>query len=261
MFKLKTFGGLRLDRDGRPLAGAAIRNRSLAVLALVASHREQGMSRDKVLAYFWPETDTDRARNNLKQSLFIMRRSLGEEVLTSAGSFLRIDAARLAVDVWEFEAALDRGALPAAVTLYKGPFLDGFYVSRLQQFERWVEVERGRLACHYQEALEALATGAAAAGDTHAAVMWWRRVVDHDPLSSRTALALMRALVADGNRAEALKYAELHESLLRAELGVDPDTGERTFVTQLRQLALRHGHPRPGEHPRSTRRPSHGPAA
>jgi DNA-binding SARP family transcriptional activator len=261
MFKLKTFGGLRLDRDGRPLAGAAIRNRSLAVLALVASHREQGMSRDKVLAYFWPETDTDRARNNLKQSLFIMRRALGEEVLTSAGAFLRIDAARLAVDVWEFEAALDRGALPAAVALYQGPFLEGFYVSGLAQFERWVEAERGRLACRYQEALEALATGAAAAGDTHAAVVWWRRVVDHDPLSSRTALALMRALVADGDRADALKYAEVHESLLRAELGIDPDTGERTFVQQLHQFVFGHGHPRLREHPRSTRRPSHGPAA
>ncbi|MFL5492833.1 MAG: BTAD domain-containing putative transcriptional regulator [Gemmatimonadales bacterium] len=219
------------------------------------------MSRDKVLAYFWPETDTDHARNNLKQSLFIMRRALGEDVLTSAGSFLRIDAARLTVDAWEFEVGLDRRALAAAVALYQGPFLDGFYVSSLPEFERWVEAERGRLARRYQEAMEALAAGAAAAGDTHAAVMWWRRVVDHDPLSSRSALALMQALVADGDRADALKYAELHESFLRAELGVDPDTGERTFVQQLRQFAFRHGYPRPREHPKSARRPSHGPAA
>jgi DNA-binding SARP family transcriptional activator len=260
MFKLKTLGGLRLDCDHHSLAGTAIRRRSLAVLALVACHREQGMSRDKVLAYFWPETDTDHARNNLKQSLFIMRRALREDVLTSAGSFLRIDPARLTVDAWEFEVGLDRGALAAAVALYQGPFLDGFYVSSLPEFERWVEAERGRLARRYQEALEALAAGAAAAGDTHAAVMWWRRVVDHDPLSSRSALALMRALVADGDRVDALKYAEIHESLLRAELGIDPDTAERTFVQQLRQFVFRHGHPRLREHLSSRRRPSHDPA-
>jgi DNA-binding SARP family transcriptional activator len=258
MFHLKTLGGLRLDRDDRPLAGAAIRARSLALLAFVASRREQGMSRDKVLGYFWPETDTDRARNNLKQTLFIMRRTLGEEVLISAGSFFRIDSARVAVDVWEFEAALDRGRLEDAVAHYQGPFLDGFYVSSLPDFGRWVEAERGRLAWRYQEALEALAARSAAAGDTHGGVMWWRKVVEHDPLSSRTALALMRALIADGDRAGALKYAEVHEGLLRAELGVDPDTGERTFVAQLRQFVSRHGHPRLRGPARSARRATHG---
>jgi DNA-binding SARP family transcriptional activator len=72
---------------------------------------------------------------------------------------------------------------------------------------------------------------------------WWRRVVEHDPLSSRTALRLMKALIADGDRIGALKYAKLHESLLRAELGVDPDTGERDFVEQLRQSAAQQGGP------------------
>jgi DNA-binding SARP family transcriptional activator len=254
MFHLRTLGGLQLDRDDRPLDGAAIRARSLALLAFVASRREQGMSRDKVLAYFWPETDTDHARNNLKQTLFIMRRTLGEEVIISAGSFFRVDAAHLAADVWEFEAALDRGALEDAVAHYQGPFLDGFYVSRLAEFGRWVEAKRGRLAWRYQEALEALAARSAAGGDTHGAVMWWRKVVEHDPLSSRTALALMQALVADGNRADALNYAELHERLLRSELGIDPDTGERTFVQQLRQFVSRHGHPRLRDRLRSTPR-------
>jgi DNA-binding SARP family transcriptional activator len=254
MFHLKTLGGLGLDRDDRPLNGAAIRARSVALLAFVASRRKQGMSRDKVLGYFWPETDTDHGRNNLKQTLFIMRRALGEDVLISAGTFFRIDAAHLAVDVWEFEAALDRGALEDAVAHYQGPFLDGFYVSSLAEFGRWVEGERGRLAWRYQEALEALAARSAAAGDTHGAVMWWHRVVEHDPLSSRSALGLMKALVADSNRADALKYAELHESLVRAELGIDPDTGERTFVQQLRQFASRHLHPRRRSRLRSTPR-------
>ena len=260
MFHLKCFGGIRLECDGRPLTGAALRQRSLALLAFVASRREQGMSRDKVLGYFWPETDTDRARNNLKQTLFIMRRSLGDKVLISSSPFLRINTARLEVDSWQFEAALDRRALAAAVMQYQGPFLDGLYISILPEFGRWVEAERDRLAWRYQEALEALAARSAAIGDTHGAVMWWRRVVEHDPLSSRTALALMQALIADGDRVEALKYAELHESLLRAELGVDPDTAERAFVQQLRQFGSRHGHPRLRGHPTSTRRANRHPA-
>jgi DNA-binding SARP family transcriptional activator len=243
VFHLICFGGLRLDCDGRPLDGAAVRRRSLALLAFVASRREQGVSRDKVLGYFWPETDTNRARNNLKQTLFIMRRSLGDELLVSSDAVLRINTRRLTVDSWEFEAELDQRLLQAALVHYRGAFLDGVYISTLPEFGRWAEAERQRLAWRYQEALEALALRSTAVGEHHGAVGWWRRVVEHDPLSSRTALRLMKALIADGDRIGALKYAKLHESLLRAELGVDPDTGERDFVEQLRQSAAQQGGP------------------
>jgi DNA-binding SARP family transcriptional activator len=147
------------------------------------------------------------------------------------------------VDSWEFEAELDQRLLQAALVHYRGAFLDGVYISTLPEFGRWAEAERQRLAWRYQEALEALALRSTAVGEHHGAVGWWRRVVEHDPLSSRTALRLMKALIADGDRVGALKYAKLHESLLRAELGVDPDTGERDFVEQLRQSAAQQGGP------------------
>jgi DNA-binding SARP family transcriptional activator len=242
MFKLICFGGLRLDCTNGLLPGPVLRARSLALLAFLASRREQGMSREKVLGYFWPDYDTDHARNNLKQTLFGIRRSLGDQDAISSGPFLRVDPSRLLVDAWRFEDALDRRSPVGAIAHYSGPFLDGLYISGLPAFGEWVEAERVRLARRYQEALETLAAEAAAGGDTHGAVAWWRRVVEHDPLSSRVALALMRALIADGDRVGALEYAELHESLLRAELGVEPDTGEKTFVTQLRQVAFRNGY-------------------
>ena len=242
MLQLTCFGGLRLAGGGETPVGHALGPRQLALLAFVASKREQGMSRDKVVGYFWPETDSHRARNNLKQILFTIRRVLGEQEILSSGAFLRLDSSRLRVDTWEFEAALDRGSPAEAVGHYSGPFLDGLYFSGLPEHGPWVEAERERLSRRYQEALEDLAAHCAGAGDTHGAVLWWRRVVEHDPLSSRVALELMRALIADGDRTAALEYAELHENLLRSELGLEPDTGERTFVKQLRQVAFRHGY-------------------
>jgi len=260
MLRLRTLGGLWLESNQRALCGGPSRPRSLALLVLVANAGGAGITRDKLLGYLWPDSDTARARNCLKQVLFALRQELRVEVFTTTNPVVRLNPRVVVADHQEFAAALDWGALAEAVALYQGPFLDGFYLSGLREFEQWVEAERGRLAWHYQEALETLAAGAASAGDTHAAVMWWRRVVDHDPLSSRSALALMRALVADGDRADALKYAELHESLLRAELGVDPDTGERTFVEQLRQLVSRQGRQRLLAPLRRTRRTRRGPA-
>ena len=80
MLRLRTLGGLTIEDENGPLAGAIARKRSLALLALVGLGTEQGLSRDRVLAYLWPESDTDRARNNLKQTLFQLRQDLHEDV-------------------------------------------------------------------------------------------------------------------------------------------------------------------------------------
>ena len=157
MLRLRTFGGLTIEDENGPQAGAIARKRSLALLALVALATEQGLSRDRILAYLWPESDTDRARNNLKQTLFQLRRDLQEEVFARGGGALRLETGAISVDACDFQAALDRGNPTTAVTLYRGPFLDGFYLPGLAEFERWVESERVRLAQAYAGALELLA--------------------------------------------------------------------------------------------------------
>ena len=91
---------------------------------------EQGLSRDRVLAYLWPESDTERARNNLKQTLFQLRQDLHEDVFAKAAGVLRLDPGAFSVDACEFQAALDRNNPTTAVTLYRGPALRGGDASR-----------------------------------------------------------------------------------------------------------------------------------
>jgi len=76
MLRLRTLGSLTIEDENGPLAGAIARKRSLALLALVGLASDQGLSRDRALAYLWPESDTDRGRNNLKQMLFQLRQDL-----------------------------------------------------------------------------------------------------------------------------------------------------------------------------------------
>ena len=56
MVELRTFGGLSIEANGAPPTGAAAQRKTLALLALLARH-PRGLSRDKVIAYLWPETD------------------------------------------------------------------------------------------------------------------------------------------------------------------------------------------------------------
>src|SRR5688572_11442165 len=236
MLRLRTLGGLTIEDEKGPLAGAIARKRSLALLALVAMSTEQGMSRDRLLAYLWPESDTDRARNNLKQTLFQLRHELHENVFVRSAGALRLDSNAISIDACDFQAAMDRGNPTTAVTLYRGPFLDGFYLPGLVEFERWAESERASLAQRYAGAVETLADTAASLGDHHGAADWWRRLAAVDPLSSRYALGLMRSLAQAGDRAAALEHARVYHELVQAELETSPDPEVAEYVKQLRGM-------------------------
>jgi DNA-binding SARP family transcriptional activator len=221
--RLQTLGGHAIWLGSTPLTGTATRRRLVAFLALVAAHGAAGVSRDKLLAYLWPESDTAHARNSLKQVLFWARRLLkAHPVVLATGDVLRLDPAMIHVDTWEFEAAFDRGAYEEAVAIYRGAYLDGFHLGGLAEFEEWSEAERARLARRYIEALEALALRAERAGDAQSAVGWWRRLVEADPLSSSWALGMMRAMVASGDPTGALEQFQTHSELVRAELDCPP---------------------------------------
>ncbi|HEY9445387.1 MAG TPA: BTAD domain-containing putative transcriptional regulator [Gemmatimonadales bacterium] len=233
MLRLTTFGGLTLARGAEDLTGAATQRRRLALLALLAVAGSAGMSRDKLLAYLWPESDLERARHVLNQLLYAQRQQVGDDLFHGRKT-LRLNPALIATDVGAFEQALAAGDLPTAADQYAGPFLDGFFVKEAPEFERWVEGQRTRLAQRALETMRALAESAEGAEDRGAAVTWWRRAAAIDPFDARVALRLVAALGAAGDRPGALREASRYEAGLRQELGVAPDAAFTDAVARLR---------------------------
>jgi serine/threonine-protein kinase len=222
MFSLRFLGGASIDGTDAPVTGPAAQRHRLALVALLVGARPEGMSRDKLIGYLWSERDAAHARNLLKQGVHAVRRTFGDDAILAAGDELRLNPSSIRSDVAEFEAALARGDHERAVGLYRGPFLDGFFLRDAPEFERWVDRERAHLADAYAKALEALAVAAERRGDSRRAAEWWKMMAAHDRYDSRVALRLMQALDVTGNRAAALQYAEIHERMLDEDLGMSP---------------------------------------
>jgi DNA-binding SARP family transcriptional activator/TolB-like protein/Flp pilus assembly protein TadD len=236
VIRLRTLGATELrDSQGEDLRGLLAQPKRMALLAYLALATPRGFQpRDTLLALFWPEHDTDHARNSLNQSVHALRRALGADVVVSRnGDALRLDPHELWCDAIAFEDALDAGRLGEALELYRGELLDGFHVAGAPDFERWLDAERVRLASRYVKAAELFAQEREAAGDAESALTWWRRLATRDPYKSRIAVRLMRALAASGDPAGAVQYARVHETLLRDELNVAPDPEVAAFVRQL----------------------------
>ena len=234
-FRLRTFGGASLEsRDGAAISGFSAQRKAIALLALLAAAGSRGLSRDKLLARLWPESDTEQARNALYNLLFRVRRVLGNEAIVGTAE-LTLESTVVSSDLGDFNDAVSAGALERAASLYAGPYLDGFFLKEAPEFERWSADERARLARIHLEVLEGLANAAKQAGDRAAATRWWRRRTDAEPLSARGALGYIDALVAAGDRESALSFASLYSRLIREELGTEPDSSVLRRVAQLRQ--------------------------
>lgn len=239
--RLTTLGAIRCSRDGIELEALTAQPRRAALfIYLAVAHPREFHTRDRLLALFWPDHDDHRARNALSQAVHFLRRLLGAEALVSAADDrLRADANLVWCDVAAFEESLGAGRLDEALGLYKGPFLDGFHIGgAAAELDHWVDGERTRLAALHARALEQKAGECECAGDVAGAVIWWRRLAVFDPLSSRTALALMRALIASGESESALQHARVHETLVREDLQAAPDPAIAALARELRTGAV-----------------------
>jgi DNA-binding SARP family transcriptional activator len=233
-FALKLLGGASLDGPEGPLTGPVVQRQRTALLALLALSPHGRLSRDKLLAYLWPDADPERAGHALSNALDTIKRALGEGAVEAVGDDLELHREVLAVDVLELDDAIAAGELERAAAIYAGPFLDGIHVRDAPEFEQWVDDERERIDRAYGEVLERLAARAAEEGRHSDAVEWWRRRAALDPYDSRVAMAVMGALGAAGSRAEAVRHADLHASLLREERRTGPDPAVEKLAKALR---------------------------
>ena len=231
LFRLKLFGGISLEGPDGPVGGRAVQRHRLAVLSLLAMARQQGLTRDKLIGYVWPDADDARARPLLSDSIYRINQALAGDAVTAHGDVLRLNPERVSCDAAEFVDALERGDHARAVELHSAPFLDGFYVPEAGAFERWSETERQHLREEKVRALEALAANAA---DVASSVRWLRQLAAEEPYNARIALELMRALERSGERAEAVRHAQTYARVVREQLEVEPDPEVLAYAESLR---------------------------
>ncbi len=175
MLVLDLLGTLSLRNETHPVPVAAQQKRPLGLLAILGLSGRQGLSRDRIEAYLWPESSGARAQHALDQTVYAIRHALGSDFVLVTARELRLNPALVRVDVWEFEEAMRAAQWTGAVGLYKGPLLDGFHFADSHELESWIDTNRTRLRLEYQKAVECLANLAAKARDHSQSVISRRK--------------------------------------------------------------------------------------
>jgi len=239
MYQLRCLGEASL----RDATGQLVHFRSrkhFALLAYLALNEDRAHRRERLAGLLWSESDDSRARHSLSQALYAVRRVL-EDTVRIEGEDLELRSTNLRVDAVELQRLLESGEPAAAADLYRGDFLEGFWVRGAQGFEDWAGRERARVAGLARDALRRAIKTARERCEWSAVQHYAERLVQLDPFDEAGQAELMRALWMLGDRTAALERYEELKRVLAAELQAVPSRETQELAARIRERAVRGG--------------------
>ena len=232
---IRTFGALTVALGDADLNPPHFATHTVEALLVYLACQDRPLGRDELAELLWPERTQEQARVNLRVTLYRLRGQVEPYLLITRQQLALNPAAVVDLDARQFERHLAAGEFAAAVALYRGDFLAGFYLDGSPAFEQWALLERERLRTLAIAAYQQLVDQAATAGQLDAATAYAQRLLQLDPWHEPTHRQLMRLLAQTGQRSAALAQYETCRTLLASELGVTPDEATTALYQQIRQ--------------------------
>lgn len=243
--RLELLGDLQIRAGDGTLATISAK-KAQALIAYLAVKPAQRVSREKIAALLWSSTGPDQARQSLRQTLSMLRKELttilgDPRALIDENDLLGVDETLVACDVAEFESLAAIGsesALARAAELYRGDFLDGFYLNE-ERFDQWVIAERDRLHRMTLRVHAQLVDLQSRRGAIDDAVGGAQKSLRIDPLQEPMHRTLMRLYLQSGDVVNALQQYETCARLLKRELRIEPDAETKALQREILQLRSR----------------------
>jgi len=231
-------------------------DKTRALLAYLAMEAARPHRRDVLAGLFWPDLPHNYARQSLRQSLSRIRRALEsphqqrpvlliqhEQVQFNLNPDIWLDVADFATLIDECRSHLHRSPeacrpclerLERAALLYRGDFLDQFFLPDSAPFEEWAMLKRDQLRQQAMIALETLGTYYERRADYIQAQQYVWRQVELEPWCEEAHQQLMRLLVLTGKRSAALAQYESCRRILVAMLDVEPTAATTALYERIR---------------------------
>lgn len=249
---LALLGPFQATLDGRSAEGLGS-DRLRALLAYLAVDSEWEHPREEIAALLWPERPDRDALSALRYALSNLHAALGDRgapspfLLVTRTTVQFNSASDLGLDVAEFQnlkGRSDVAALERAVSLYRGPFLQGLSVGDSPAFDEWMLLQGEAYRREVLLVLGHLTSLQMARGAYGEAAAWARRQLELEPYREQAHRQLMAALALSGERSAALAHYNACRLLLAEELDCEPEDETQVLFGRIRDGSF----PRPEPH-------------
>ena len=267
---LALLGPYLVELDGKLVESRAKKIEALLVYLILEAR--QPLPRYVLDGLLFPDAPEESARTNLRQTLSRLRRALQNETVPLP--FLKLARRTIQFNTdSDFSLDIDRflvlscgckehrpeannqclnciEALKEAVLLYRGPFLNGFYLPDNEKFENWLEAKRHQYKQKYLEILGVLAQHFEHGGEYSLADKYLTKQLEIEPWQEEYHQLRMRLLARQGKRSKALAQYNICKKALAEELGVEPTESTNKLLVQIRQATDTRSHKLPACHTR-----------
>ncbi len=233
MLVARLLGEFEVLRDDRRLT-IPTRN-AQALFAYLILNADKVFRREKLAGLLWPDSSEENARSNLRHELWRLRKALEIE----GESYFVIDGLSIAfnpqadyfLDVHRLEnpplEASSTDDLSAALTVYRGELLPGFY-------DEWVFLERERLNAVFEAKMARLLEILQDEGRWIEVQDWAMRWIALGQFPEPAYRALMAAYASSGEPAKAVAAYERYAQALQKNLGLKPSEQTRMLYKRLK---------------------------
>ena len=216
---LRTLGDWELrDPSGRVLPRPG--RKAFALLVYLALAPGERAPRDRLADLLWPDRSSAQARSSLRQTLSVIRATLGEtgaRLFAADREFIALAPGVLSCDARELIEIGERTDGIGVDHLYRGSFLAGFF-SGSQVFEDWAADFREKLDTLAVQLLHAELRGL----PPDRALPLFPRLLAIDPAREASFQLGMELHAALRQRDRALRLYESCKAMLLREYGVSP---------------------------------------
>lgn len=244
VLEMALLGRVQISLSGEPLS----RLTSAKALALLFYLAVTGRShpRQTLANLLWEHLPESDARRNLRGVLMQLRQEVGPHLVITNEALAFNQQSRYTLDVDQFRQNLVRRpgdsanplSLQKAIEVYRGDFLDEFYVRQAPSFDDWVTAVRASFRESVAEACLALSEHHTGTGEYGRGIQYARKLVGLDPINEAGWRQLMKLLALNGKRSAALATYERCRQMLEKELGVGPSTETIQVVEEIRDGTL-----------------------
>jgi predicted ATPase/DNA-binding SARP family transcriptional activator len=243
--ELTLFGTIEIHQAGDLVTGfKSIKAQALLCYLAVTG---QPHTRSTLAGLLWGGMPETNARMNLSQALSSLRRFYPGCINTTRQKIALRRDRDIWVDVNIFEARVNSSsseanmpALEEAIQLYRGDFLENFYVGEAPEFDSWVMIERARLRDLALKTLQILAVHYASQGKTGwaTAIDYTNRMLNIEPWQEDAHRLMMFLQAVSGQRSAALVQYNRCRQILADELDVEPEVKTTALYERIRDGKL-----------------------
>lgn len=187
-------------------------------------------SREEVATLLWGDKNSEKARKNLRNTIYQTNRELGIEAIISPNRSML--AMNPDIDI-SCDVQLFLSDPLHQLHLFKGKFLENFYIKNCQEFDFWIDKIKSQLEKTYLTACQQLLDKQEHLSDLEGAENLILRMISMDEFNEDHYLSLMKLYLEEGQTRKIIETYHRLAQLLDRELGIGPGEAIKNLYYQV----------------------------